>query len=193
TRDEIVSVEENSHGGLVVVGSYVGKTSAQIAAAQRIDTLQVLEVNVEKLLDDTARLEEISQVQNEVHQAIQNGVDIMVYTSRTLVKSDDKDESLNIGQKVSSALVEIVKSLKIQPRFLIAKGGITSSDLATEALGVKSARVIGQVAPGISVWRLKDETTFPGMAYVVFPGNVGTDDTLAQIILLLDGKIPRLD
>jgi uncharacterized protein YgbK (DUF1537 family) len=192
TREEIVSAEENSHGGLVVVGSYVGKTSAQIAAAQRIDNLQSLEVNVEKLLGGAARLEEISRVQNEVQLAIQNGVDIMVYTSRALVKSDDKEESLNIGQKVSSALVEIVKSLKVQPRFLIAKGGITSSDLATEALGVKSARVIGQVAPGISVWRLKDETTFPGMAYVVFPGNVGTDETLAQVILLLDGKIPRL-
>lgn len=192
TRDEIVPVDERSRGGLVVVGSYVGKTSAQIAAAQRIDNLQALEINVEKLLGGAARKEEILRVQQQVQQAIQTGVNIMVYTSRTLVKSDNKAESLNIGQKVSSALVAIVKSLTIQPRFLIAKGGITSSDLATEALGVKSARVIGQVAPGISVWRLKEETTFPGMAYVVFPGNVGTDETLAQVILLLDGKLPRL-
>ena len=192
TQDEIAPVEENPHGGLVVVGSYVGKTTAQIEAAQQIETLQALEINVEKLLSDAARTEEITRVQSEVQQTIQKGLDIMIYTSRTLVKSANKEENLSVGKKVSDALVEIVKSLEIQPRFLIAKGGITSSDLATEALGVKSARVIGQVAPGISVWKLKEETKFPGMAYVVFPGNVGTDEALAQVILLLDGKISRL-
>ena len=192
SRDEIAPVKDNPHGGLVIVGSYVGKTSAQIAAAQSIETLRSLEIDVERLLDDETRPKEIDHVQNEVQQAIQNGIDIMVYTSRTLVKSDDKEENLSVGRKVSSALVEIVKNLKTQPRFLIAKGGITSSDLATEALGVKSALVIGQVAPGISVWRLREEATFPGMAYVVFPGNVGTNETLAQVILLLGGKISRL-
>lgn len=192
TRSEIAPVAKNSPGGLVVVGSYVGKTSAQIKTAQQIETLRVVEIKVEKLLEEATRPGEIVRAQNEVQQAIQNGIDIMIHTSRTLVKSDNKEENLNVGKKVSSALVEIVKSLTTQPRFLIAKGGITSSDLATEALGVKSARVIGQVAPGISVWRLKEETKFPGMAYVVFPGNVGTNEALAQVILLLDGKISRL-
>lgn len=184
-RDDIVLAESQHCGGLVVVGSYVGKTSAQIEVARTIKDLQVLEVKVENLLDESARAGEIATVHEQVEQAIQSGQDLMVYTSRTLVRREDKDENLNIGKKVSAALVEIVSKLSVQPRFLIAKGGITSSDLATAALGVKSARVLGQVGPGISVWKLQKETKFPGMAYVVFPGNVGTAETLAEIIVLL--------
>lgn len=193
SKEQIAPPDANANGGLVVVGSYVGKTSAQIDQAKKIDSLNVCEITVELLLDEQSRAAEINRVQQAVDQAIGEGIDVMIYTSRKLVKSDDKEENLKIGGKVSAALVEIVSSLKVQPRFLIAKGGITSSDLATEALKVKSARVIGQVAPGISVWQLREETKFPGMSYVVFPGNVGTEETLAQVILLLSGQIKCLD
>ncbi|MFN2355415.1 MAG: nucleotide-binding domain containing protein, partial [Desulfopila sp.] len=184
-RDDIVEAKNQHCGGLVVVGSYVGKTSAQIEAARAIKDLKMLEVKVENLLDKTARADEISTVRQEVEKAIQIGQDVLIYTSRNLVRRDDEDENLSVGKKVSSALVEIVGKLTTQPRFLIAKGGITSSDLATDALGVKSARILGQVGPGISVWELQKEAKFPGMAYVVFPGNVGTAETLAEIIMLL--------
>ena len=187
TRDEIVPAEARSLGGLVVVGSYVGKTSQQIEAAKEIPSLKNVEIQVQELLNRETRVAEIAEVQQRVQQAILNGVDVMVYTSRKLIKSDNAGENLNIGKQVSTALVEIVKSLTIAPRFLIAKGGITSSDLATDALGVKCAYVLGQVAAGISVWRLGEETKFPGRAYVVFPGNVGTQDTLADVIKLLQG------
>lgn len=186
-RDDIVDAKSQHFGGLVVVGSYVGKTSAQIEAARAIKDLRMLEVKVENLLDKAARTNEIATVRQEVEQAIQTGQDVLIYTSRNLVRRDDEDENLSVGKKVSSALVEIVGKLTTQPRFLIAKGGITSSDLATDALGVKSARVLGQVGPGISVWELQAEAKFPGMAYVVFPGNVGAAETLAEIIALLRG------
>lgn len=187
TRDEIVPAAARNFGGMVVVGSYVGKTSQQIDAAKQIASLKNIEVQVHSLLKQETRADEIERVQNQVQQAILNGDDIMVYTSRNLVKSDSASENLNIGKQVSTALVEIVKNLTVTPRFLIAKGGITSSDLATDALGVKCAYVLGQVAAGISVWRLGEETKFPGRAYVVFPGNVGTPDTLADVIRLLQG------
>ena len=180
---------QEDRGGLVIVGSYVGKTSAQIMAAKQLKTLQSLELDVHLLLDEESRAATIGHACEVVQQAIQKGADIMVYTSRTLVKKDDVKGNLSVGQRVSAALVEIVRSLEVQPRFLIAKGGITSSDLATEALGVKSARVLGQVSPGVSVWRLGEETKFPGLPYVVFPGNVGNDENLAQVILLLHGEM----
>jgi uncharacterized protein YgbK (DUF1537 family) len=63
---------------------------------------------------------------------------------------------------------------------LIAKGGITSSDLATKALGVKRALVRGQILPGIPLWEVGVESRYPGLVYVVFPGNVGGDDALVQ-------------
>lgn len=187
-RDDIVDAKSQHRGGLIVVGSYVGKTSAQIEAARAIKDLKMLEVKVENLLDKAARADEIATVRHEVEQAIQTGQDVLIYTSRNLVlRDDDEDENLNVGKKVSSALVDIVGKLATQPSFLIAKGGITSSDLATDALGVKSARILGQVGPGISVWELQEEAKFPGMAYVVFPGNVGAAETLAEIIALLKG------
>jgi uncharacterized protein YgbK (DUF1537 family) len=189
-KGEIELPGQAAVGGLVVVGSYVGKTTAQIAAAKQIDNLQVLELDVHQLLDEESRAAAVEHACEVIHQAIRKGFNIMVYTSRTLVKKDDVQGNLSVGQQVSTALVEIVKKLEITPRFLIAKGGITSSDLATEALGVKSARVLGQVAPGVSVWRLGEETKFPGLPYIVFPGNVGDDENLAQVVLLLNGEMP---
>lgn len=186
-KKEIELPGHSAMGGLVVVGSYVGKTTAQIAAAKQVDNLQCLELDVHQLLDDESRAAAVGHACDVIHRAIRNGTDIMVYTSRTLVKKDDVQGNLSVGQRVSTALVEIVEKLEVTPRFLIAKGGITSSDLATEALGVKSARVLGQVCPGVSVWRLGEETKFPGLPYVVFPGNVGNAENLAQVILLLKG------
>ena len=80
-----------------------------------------------------------------MHESLTSGKNIMIYTSRALVKQAGSIANLDIGSKVSAALVEIVATLDVKPRFLIAKGGITSSDLATDALKVKSAVVLGQV------------------------------------------------
>ena len=68
---------------------------------------------------------------------------------------------------------------------MVAKGGITSSDTATAGLGVEQARVLGQIAPGVPVWQLGPESRFPGASYVVFPGNVGGPETLADVVASL--------
>jgi uncharacterized protein YgbK (DUF1537 family) len=48
---------------------------------------------------------------------------------------------------------------------------------------MRRAKVIGQAAPGVPLWINNDEETmFPGMPYVVFPGNVGDESTLADIV-----------
>jgi uncharacterized protein YgbK (DUF1537 family) len=73
--------------------------------------------------------------------------------------------------------------IDIRPRYIIAKGGITSSDTATKGLRMKRARVLGQAAPGVPLWRCDEETSrHRGVPFVVFPGNVGTDDTLAEVV-----------
>ncbi|MBO4368392.1 MAG: hydroxyacid dehydrogenase, partial [Clostridia bacterium] len=63
----------------------------------------------------------------------------------------------------------------------IAKGGITASDTGTKALKVKRALVLGQAAPGVPVWKTGEESLFPGLCYIIFPGNVGNTDTLRNI------------
>lgn len=84
--------------------------------------------------------------------------------------------------RISDALTAVVSGLHFRPRFLIAKGGITSSDVGTKGLGVVRAMVKGQAAPGIPVWETGPESLFPGLSYVIFPGNVGEVYTLSQIV-----------
>lgn len=93
--------------------------------------------------------------------------------------------SLAIGRRVSEALIALVRQLSVAPRHLVAKGGITSSDTATPSLGARRAVVPGQALPGVPVWQLGPETRFPGLGYVVFPGNVGADSALADLVARL--------
>ncbi len=86
---------------------------------------------------------------------------------------DTPEASLEIGRQVSTALIEIVAGLTARPGYLIAKGGITSHDLAMHALGGRRIEVLGQLLPGVPLWRLGQESRRPGLLYVVFPGNVG--------------------
>ena len=103
----------------------------------------------------------------------------MVFTSRLLITGKDAVSSLDIGNQVSHGLIEIVRKITQKPRYILAKGGITSSDVATRALGVRKARILGQVLPGVPVWKLGREARYPDLAYIVFPGNVGGPEALA--------------
>ena len=112
----------------------------------------------------------------------------MVYTGRKRFDAGSEEESLRVSVKISEAITSIVNRISIQPSFLIAKGGITSSDVGTKGLSVKHALVMGQVAPGIPVWKTGTESKFPNMAYVIFPGNVGAVDTLRKVVDMLCTK-----
>ncbi len=70
----------------------------------------------------------------------------------------------------------------VRPRFLIAKGGITSSDVGVKALHVKRATVIGHLQPGGPVWYTGPESKFPGFVYVIFSSNAEKDDTLKKAV-----------
>lgn len=173
-------VAEEHRAGLIVVGSYVPKTTAQLnhlLESERCPAAVVLDVA--QLLGDQRR-SHLGSAIDAVRKHLQSGRDVVLHTSRGLVTGDDAESSLRIGTSVSEALVEVVHSIDQPLRFLIAKGGITSSDIATKGLGVTHANVLGQVLPGIPVWRLGDDCQRPGLPYVVFPGNVGSEDALAE-------------
>ncbi|MEJ2058354.1 MAG: nucleotide-binding domain containing protein [Desulfofustis sp.] len=124
----------------------------------------------------------MDRVISELNHILGSGTDAAVFTSRELIRASDAVSSLEIGSIISDCLVRMVTGLSEQPRYLVAKGGITSSDVATKALGIKKAQVIGQALPGVPAWRCGEETRYPGMTYIIFPGNVGDDDALAQIV-----------
>ena len=114
----------------------------------------------------------------------------MVYTRRERIDlaGAGAEEQLNAAVRISDAVTSVVTNLKVKPGFIIAKGGITSSNIGTKALKVKKAKAMGQVLPGIPVWMTGEESKFPGMPYVIFPGNVGNDDALANIVRMLTAR-----
>jgi uncharacterized protein YgbK (DUF1537 family) len=117
--------------------------------------------------------------------------DVVLCTSRELVVGDGPEASLSIARTVSGALVSIVRSVMAvaPPGWVISKGGITSSDIATEALGIGRAWARGAMLPGIiSLWE-PVSGPFVGVPYVVFPGNVGDDTALATVVTNLGAAL----
>ena len=83
---------------------------------------------------------------------------------------------------MSRFLVDVVQQLPVALGFLISKGGITSNDVLSTGLALRASRVLGQILPGCSVVRCPDDhPRFAGMPVVIFPGNVGDDQALANI------------
>jgi ketose-bisphosphate aldolase len=95
---------------------------------------------------------------------------------------------LEVGGVVSDALVEVMRRVDrdLPLGFVVAKGGKTSSDVATKGLNVRRAEVAGQMMPGIiPAWILPADSDYPGLPYVVFPGKAGGPDALARVIEIL--------
>ena len=121
---------------------------------------------------------------------IKAGKTVCCYTTRALITADtgDKEDELRLSVKISDAVQSLVGRLSVTPSFVIAKGGITSSDVGTKALAVKKANVLGQIKPGIPVWQTGEESKFPLTPYVIFPGNVGEITTLREAVEVLTAK-----
>lgn len=181
TADQLLQ-GQTPHGALIIVGSYVPKTSQQLAYLQEESTAQFVELKVAELLAADSFEEEMLALSRRIDQAILSGQDVVLYTSRAVITGESKEDSLRIVNQVSQGLIHIVKALQHRPRYILAKGGITSSDIATQALFVQRAMVLGQVIKGIPVWQLDTDSKFPTLPYIVFPGNVGGEKTLFDLV-----------
>ena len=117
--------------------------------------------------------------------------DVLLYTSRTFLAGHGADDNLATGRRISAALSRIAAAaLAVRPAWILAKGGITAHDVARYGLAIRRATVAGQLYPGmISVlWPIDAAPDAIGMPYVVFPGNVGDDATLAEVVAILNGE-----
>ena len=173
---------KNGKGGIIVVGSYVSTTSKQLEYLQQNFPVEYLEIEAKKLtLKDSFSTETI-RVSQQINRNLENNQIVVLFTSRELIKGSTPEESLQIVNQISKGLVEVVKGVSIRPNFIIAKGGITSSDIATKALKVKKAQVLGQIIPGVPVWQLNDCPQFPKLLYMPFPGNLGGNDAILKAV-----------
>ena len=176
--------EKGTLGGLVIVGSYTARTTAQLASLLTLPSTVGIELVVDLLADPVSRAAEVARAADAARQAIRSGSHAVVFTSRGLESAAGTAGELGAGRIVSDSLVELVRAIPERPRFLIAKGGITSSDLAIHGLGMRRAQVLGQASPGVPVWEMGGETRLPGMRLVVWPGNVGGPDALRDLVRL---------
>jgi uncharacterized protein YgbK (DUF1537 family) len=175
--------------GLVLVGSHVALTTRQLEEALTLEGVRPVELSVPRLLEEAEREEELARVAEEVNWGLA-GSEVVVYTSREVVGGDPGRTGFEVGRAVSDALVEVMRRVDAEAplAFVVAKGGITSSDVGTRGLGVRRAEVAGQMLPGIvSVWVLPEGSAFPGLPYVIFAGNVGGPDSLARVVEILRG------
>jgi uncharacterized protein YgbK (DUF1537 family) len=174
-------------GGLVVVGSYVPRSTGQVnALLAQSELIRSVEIQVEALLEDKGWQAEIERVAGQASQALQQDQNVMLYTSRKLITVADAAASLAIGRRVSDGLIATMKLISTRPRYLLAKGGITSSDVATQGLGIKRAMVLGQILPGVPVWQAGRESRYPSLTYIVFPGNVGGPEAMVEVVKKLE-------
>lgn len=174
-------------GSLVIVGSYVPKTTKQLQYFLDAKTHRPIEVNVREVLGSSKTGAYAETIVAEINQLLGSGQDVVVHTSRVVEKGPDAATSLRINSTISSFLVSIVRGITVRPKYIVAKGGITSSDIATQGLAAETAVILGQIIPGVPVWRLDAGSRFPEMIYVVFPGNVGDDGALEEVCRRLSG------
>jgi len=183
---EFLNMRNATTGGLIIAGSYVPKTTSQLQSlrTRRGSKLHVIELSVAKLIhshEEATRI--VDKATEDASQYLQNGQDVLIMTSRDLVVGQDAISSLSIGGLVADCLVRIMLGIQVRPRYVIAKGGITSSDMATKGLKMKRAMIVGQATAGVPLWMCAEETSrHRGVPYVVFPGNVGGEHTLAELV-----------
>lgn len=190
TREQMV-VKETENGGIIVVGSHTEKTTRQVEALKELKEIEFIELDATLVKDDAAFEAEVQRCLEKEEACIKSGRTVCCYTTRALITADtgDKEDELRLSVKISDAVQSLVGRLSVTPAFVIAKGGITSSDVGTKALAVKRANVLGQIRPGIPVWQTGDESRFPLTPYVIFPGNVGDDETLREAVeVLINGR-----
>ena len=154
---------------------------------RKVPDLTFVEFNSDLVLKKDEFQKEIEKTLLIEKEEILKGKTVVVYTKRQLlvIENDTKENALIRSVEISNAVQSLVGRLDVTPAFVIAKGGITSSDIGTKALQVKGAEVMGQIRPGIPVWKTGQESRFPDIPYVIFPGNVGEITTLKEAVEIL--------
>ena len=170
----------DGRAGAVIVGSHVKKTTQQLSPLLQADGIQGIEIDVENISKQRDQL--LNRITANIEDCHLNNVTPVIYTSRTEIQFDDQQSRLAFGEQVSAFLMDVVRSLPETTGFLISKGGITSNDVLSDGLALRTSRVVGQILAGCSVVRCpQDHPRYPNMPVVIFPGNVGDEQALVTV------------
>ncbi len=181
TGDEIAAPP--GRHGLVAVGSHVGLTNRQLAALRTRRELVEVTLDAAAVVDPASSAGHVAEAAAEVRKGLATS-DVLLVTGRDVLRSGP-DGALAISRTVSQAVADVVRAcLSARPGWIVAKGGLTSHDIAVRGLGIRRAVVLGQLFPGlVSVLRPVDAAPHAvGMPYVVFAGNVGGPQALLDVV-----------
>ena len=172
------SLVRNQQPGVVIVGSHVAKTTAQLSALLKERGMVGLPLDVARL--PAARDAVVAELTASIAHAHTRGLTPVVFTSRAERQFASVAERLAFGEAVSGTLMGVVRRLPTTLGFLISKGGITSNDVLSSGLALTASRVLGQILPGVTVVQTPPDHRLPQVPVVIFPGNVGGNDALAE-------------
>jgi len=169
---QMQDLDPNPNGGVIIIGSRSPKADAQLAHLLGNATEVVpLEVEVSDLLE--GHRDEPGPLASRLEALVASGKTAALYFSH------DQSEMASLSA-ISRSIGSLVEALQARPAFFIVKGDAISADLARDALGMERAMVLGQILPGVPVWTLGNETRHPGLAYIIFPTGIGSDDSLTE-------------
>jgi uncharacterized protein YgbK (DUF1537 family) len=155
---------------LVVCGSHTGAASAQLLALGGLGAPVSVPTSIAFGPDRSATIDSIVDLLRR--QLDSTGVAV-VATERER-RAEHGGQAA--GAAVMAALMAVVRRLAGEVDAVVAKGGITSAEVASTGLAASRARVLGQVETGIALWQVG---TTP---VAVVPGNIGDDQTLVRLV-----------
>jgi uncharacterized protein YgbK (DUF1537 family) len=169
-------------GGLLVVcGSWVPSSTRQLAGLVEAHPGTLVEVDVLALVSNRPG-REIERAAAEASRRLQDGPLAVLATPRERAPAT---QSFEASQQIAVNLAQIAGAVK-GAGMVVAKGGITSHVTARVGLRARSGLVLGPLVDGVALWRL-DVEDGGSIPYVVFPGNVGDDGTLREVVELILG------
>ncbi|MFP4407871.1 MAG: four-carbon acid sugar kinase family protein [Spirochaetaceae bacterium] len=177
-----------AHGtlpGVVICGSHVPLSTQQLESLLREGFVRGVEIDVDRAAREP--LFYLEEIWENVSSTLEAGRVPVVYTSRDERSFDSAADRIAFGEQISEFLVSIVRRLPEHIGFLIAKGGITSHEVLARGLELRTARVLGQIAPGVTVVLPPAANRLAGVPTVIFPGNVGAPEELTMVTKLLLG------
>ena len=176
--EAFASLVHDQQPGAIIVGSHVAKTTAQLTVLLKQRGVVGLPLDVARL--PGARAEVVDELTTSIAHAHSRGLTPVIFTSRAERQFASVAERLAFGEAVSGTLMDVVQRLPESLGFLISKGGITSNDVLSSGLALTTSRVLGQILPGVTVVQTPPWHRLPQLPVVIFPGNVGGDDALAE-------------
>ena len=168
-------------GGLILVGSHVPGSTSQLESLLDLPNVYGLELEVEKVLGKDK--EHTASIIERANMLLNESKDTVIYTSRNVITGSSPEEYLEIGAIIANAMTAVVAGISVKPRYVISKGGMTSSNIILNALNIKRATVPGQISPGVLVLQMGPESKYPRSKLILFPGNVGGSTAISEVIL----------